>query len=151
MAPGAIQPETATNGSNGTTLKPTARAFHPTGTPDPAKYHSSSTSDAISAEAEFAAHNYHPLPIGMHPTQRIFQKLTCTSLRARKRYKCLGSRRQTLPGFPLSIFRRQPRPLPPRACKGVDRAGLAFDPQQSSILQRCLPSFRRVRDQAVWI
>jgi hypothetical protein len=74
MAPGAIQPETATNSSNGTILKPTARAFHPTGTPDPAKYHSSSTSDAISAEAEFAAHNYHPLPIGMHPIQRIFQK-----------------------------------------------------------------------------
>jgi ornithine--oxo-acid transaminase len=63
MAPGAIQPETAT--SNGTTLKPTARSFHPTGTPDPAKYHASSTSNAINAEAEFAAHNYHPLPIGM--------------------------------------------------------------------------------------
>jgi hypothetical protein len=103
MAPGAIQPETAT--SNGTTLKPTARAFHPTGTPDPAKYHSSSTSNAISAEAEFAAHNYHPLPIGMLPAQRMLQKLTHTSFLARKWYKRLGSRRQTLLGFSLSIFR----------------------------------------------
>lgn len=67
MAPGAIQPETAAAGNgNGTTLKPTARAFHPTGTPDPSKYHASSTSNAISSEAEFAAHNYHPLPVGMY-------------------------------------------------------------------------------------
>lgn len=66
MAPGAIQNDTAA-AANGTTLKPTARSFHPTGTPDPAKYHSASSKDAIHTEAEYAAHNYHPLPIGMHP------------------------------------------------------------------------------------
>jgi ornithine--oxo-acid transaminase len=75
MAPGAVLPDTAaSNGSNGTALKPTARAFHPTGTPDPAKYHSASTSDAISGEAEFAAHNYHPLPIGMRRVPCMFRK-----------------------------------------------------------------------------
>lgn len=63
MAPGAIQNDT-TPASNATTLKPTARAFHPTGTPDPARYHAESTQQAIAAEANFAAHNYHPLPIG---------------------------------------------------------------------------------------
>ncbi|ORY11232.1 ornithine aminotransferas-like protein [Clohesyomyces aquaticus] len=62
MAPGAIQNNGA-NASNGTALKATARSFHPTGTPDPAKYHAASSSEAISAEAQFAAHNYHPLPI----------------------------------------------------------------------------------------
>ncbi|KAH7077243.1 pyridoxal phosphate-dependent transferase [Paraphoma chrysanthemicola] len=72
MAPGAIQPETAP-ASNGTTLKPTARAFHPTGTPDPAKYHASSTSEAIGAEAQYAAHNYHPLPI-------VFSRASGTSV-----------------------------------------------------------------------
>jgi ornithine--oxo-acid transaminase len=65
MAPGAIQNETAVAGGNGTTLKPTARSFHPTGTPDPSQYHSASSQEAIKTEADFAAHNYHPLPIGM--------------------------------------------------------------------------------------
>ena len=63
MAPGAIQSEAPTT-VNGTALKATARAFHPTGTPDPAKYHAESSDAAISAEAKYAAHNYHPLPIG---------------------------------------------------------------------------------------
>lgn len=62
MAPGAIHNDTAA-AANGTTLKPTARSFHPTGTPDPARYHAASSDDAIHAEAAFAAHNYHPLPI----------------------------------------------------------------------------------------
>ncbi|KAL5382604.1 hypothetical protein DPSP01_006441 [Paraphaeosphaeria sporulosa] len=62
MAPGAIQHEAPAVG-NGTALKPTARSFHPTGTPDPTKYHAESSDAAISAEAKFAAHNYHPLPI----------------------------------------------------------------------------------------
>ncbi|KAF1965755.1 ornithine aminotransferase [Bimuria novae-zelandiae CBS 107.79] len=57
MAPGAIQSEAAT------TLKPTARTFYPTGAPDHAKYHAESSHAAIGAEAKFAAHNYHPLPI----------------------------------------------------------------------------------------
>jgi ornithine--oxo-acid transaminase len=65
MAPGAIQTESPT--TTGTGLKATARAFHPTGTPDPSKYHSASTAEAIGSEAKFAAHNYHPLPIGMCP------------------------------------------------------------------------------------
>ncbi|KAF2876321.1 pyridoxal phosphate-dependent transferase [Massariosphaeria phaeospora] len=62
MAPGTIQ-SNDTSASNGTSLKPTARAFHPTGTPDPSKYHASSSNEAVSTEAKFAAHNYHPLPI----------------------------------------------------------------------------------------
>ncbi|KAF3031483.1 ornithine aminotransferase [Didymella keratinophila] len=62
MAPGAIQTE-AVPASNGTSLKPTARSFHPTGTPDPSKYHAASSSEATAAEAKYAAHNYHPLPI----------------------------------------------------------------------------------------
>ena len=48
---------------NGTTLKATAPSFHPTGTPDPSKYHSASTKDAIKSEKTHAAHNYDPLPI----------------------------------------------------------------------------------------
>ncbi|XP_014552271.1 hypothetical protein COCVIDRAFT_30304 [Bipolaris victoriae FI3] len=63
MAPGAVQNDTTSANSNGTVLKPTARSFHPTGTPDPAKYHSASSQAAIKSESDFAAHNYHPLPI----------------------------------------------------------------------------------------
>lgn len=66
MAPGAVQNDTTSANSNGTVLKPTARSFHPTGTPDPAKYHSASSQAAIKSESDFAAHNYHPLPIGMY-------------------------------------------------------------------------------------
>ncbi|KAL8714543.1 MAG: hypothetical protein Q9220_001491 [cf. Caloplaca sp. 1 TL-2023] len=61
MAPIAV---TETNGQiNGSNLKPTAPAFHPTGTPDPSQYHASSTEEAINSEHTHAAHNYHPLPI----------------------------------------------------------------------------------------
>jgi hypothetical protein len=88
MAPGAIQPETAS--INGTTLKPTARSFHPTGTPDPAKYHASSTANAISGEAEFAAHNYHPLPIGMRIHDHACFIANIHSLLACERHKRLG-------------------------------------------------------------
>ena len=56
-----------TNGTNGTTLKATAPSFHPTGTPtgtpDPSQYHAASTTEAITDEHTYAAHNYHPLPI----------------------------------------------------------------------------------------
>lgn len=52
-----------TSGTNGTTLKATAPAFHPTGTPDPSLYHAASTEEAIHSEHTYAAHNYHPLPI----------------------------------------------------------------------------------------
>lgn len=69
MAPSAISTQ-APNGHNTlngvptpTTLKATAPSFHPTGTPDPSKYHASSSEAAISAEHTYAAHNYHPLPI----------------------------------------------------------------------------------------
>ena len=51
------------NSTNGTTLKATAPSFHPTGTPDPSKYHAASTDEAIHSEHTHAAHNYHPLPI----------------------------------------------------------------------------------------
>ena len=46
-----------------TSLKATAPSFHPTGTPEPNNYHSSSTEQAIQSEKKHAAHNYHPLPI----------------------------------------------------------------------------------------
>jgi ornithine--oxo-acid transaminase len=48
---------------NGTTLKATAPAFHPTGTPEPSRYHCESSKQAMEMEAAHAAHNYHPLPI----------------------------------------------------------------------------------------
>jgi ornithine--oxo-acid transaminase len=60
MAPIAVS-NSPTNGSS--TLKPTARSFHPTGTPDPSKYHASSSMDAVQVEGQYAAHNYHPLPV----------------------------------------------------------------------------------------
>ena len=67
MAPVATQignhPVNGTATSDNTSLKATAPAFHPTGTPDPSKYHASSTDEAIQSEKEYAAHNYHPLPI----------------------------------------------------------------------------------------
>jgi len=67
MAPGAVQNNGTTAVGNGTGLKPTARSFHPTGTPDPSRYHAASSKEAITVEAQYAAHNYHPLPIGMRP------------------------------------------------------------------------------------
>jgi ornithine--oxo-acid transaminase len=48
---------------NGSTLKPTAPAFQPVGSPADSRYHAASTSSAIEAEHTYAAHNYHPLPI----------------------------------------------------------------------------------------
>ncbi|KAL8799092.1 MAG: hypothetical protein Q9182_006155 [Xanthomendoza sp. 2 TL-2023] len=65
MAPIAIN---GTNGhtnshTNQSSLKATAPSFHPTGTPDPSRYHASSTEAAIHSEHTYAAHNYHPLPI----------------------------------------------------------------------------------------
>jgi len=62
MAPSAVSYANAT-GTNGAALKATAPAFHPTGTPDPSRYHASTTQEAIRLESAYAAHNYHPLPI----------------------------------------------------------------------------------------
>lgn len=62
MAPVATTPAGGQS-NNGTALKATAPSFHPTGTPDPSKYHSASTEEAIHSEHTRAAHNYHPLPI----------------------------------------------------------------------------------------
>ncbi|EON64956.1 ornithine aminotransferase [Coniosporium apollinis CBS 100218] len=49
MAPSAVNAGTANaaNGANGTALKATARSFHPTGTPDPSRYHATSSQNAI--------------------------------------------------------------------------------------------------------
>ncbi|KAK2805807.1 hypothetical protein FQN50_006083 [Emmonsiellopsis sp. PD_5] len=55
-APGPPQP-------GKTNLKATAPSFQPSGAADRSKYHASSTDAAIAAEHEYAAHNYHPLPI----------------------------------------------------------------------------------------
>ncbi|KAL1957524.1 hypothetical protein VTO42DRAFT_5750 [Malbranchea cinnamomea] len=54
--PAASQPQPSRPG-----LKPTAAPFHPASAVDP--YHASSTDAAIAAEREYAAHNYHPLPV----------------------------------------------------------------------------------------
>lgn len=48
---------------DGSSLNAKAASFEPTGGPVASAYHASSSSAAISAEAEYAAHNYHPLPI----------------------------------------------------------------------------------------
>jgi len=60
MAPIAVS--SLSQPSSGTTLKATATPFHPTETPHP-KYHAASSDEATQAEATYAAHNYHPLPI----------------------------------------------------------------------------------------
>lgn len=74
MAPIATTAATThANGANGSTLKATAPSFHPTGTPDPSKYHASSTEEAIHSEHTHAAHNYHPLPI-------VFSRASGTSV-----------------------------------------------------------------------
>lgn len=64
MAPIAVNDNAPSSNENGTSgLKATARAFHPTGTPDPSRYHAASSSEAMKSEAQYAAHNYHPLPV----------------------------------------------------------------------------------------
>lgn len=63
MAPVATNTTNGNASIDGTTLKATAPSFHPTGTPDPSKYHAASTDEAIHSERTHAAHNYHPLPI----------------------------------------------------------------------------------------
>ena len=63
MAPVATPTTNSHAETNGTNLKATAPSFHPTGTPDPSKYHAASTKEAIESEKSHAAHNYHPLPI----------------------------------------------------------------------------------------
>ncbi|KIW30192.1 ornithine aminotransferase [Cladophialophora immunda] len=69
MAPSATSGDgvngiTKLNGqTTGTQLKATAPAFHPAGTPDRSKYHASTSDEAIHAEHQYAAHNYHPLPV----------------------------------------------------------------------------------------
>ncbi|KAI9671552.1 MAG: ornithine aminotransferase [Caeruleum heppii] len=63
MAPTAVPVPNGNHATNGTSLKATAPSFHPTGTPDPSKYHASSTQQAIEHEQKYGAHNYHPLPI----------------------------------------------------------------------------------------
>jgi len=68
MAPMAISEDSGLNvhsngHSNGSTLKPTAPSFQPTGAPESSKYHVSSSVEAIETEHTYAAHNYHPLPV----------------------------------------------------------------------------------------
>ncbi|PQE32001.1 ornithine aminotransferase protein [Rutstroemia sp. NJR-2017a WRK4] len=63
MAPHADTNGHGTTTTNGSTLKATAPTFSPSSSHQPSKYHSSSTASAIHAEHEYAAHNYHPLPI----------------------------------------------------------------------------------------
>jgi len=70
MAPTAVSGDGAHGATDanehrtGTALKATAPAFHPGGRPDDrSKYHAASSGEAIHAEEEYAAHNYHPLPV----------------------------------------------------------------------------------------
>ena len=61
MAPIAINETKSV--ANGHPLKATSRSFHPAGAHDDSHYHASSSRDAINSEANYAAHNYHPLPV----------------------------------------------------------------------------------------
>ncbi|KKY20227.1 putative ornithine aminotransferase [Phaeomoniella chlamydospora] len=60
MAPIATPVEPTTNGSS---LKATAPSFQPTAATHRSQYHASSSDEAIKAEHQYAAHNYHPLPV----------------------------------------------------------------------------------------
>lgn len=60
MAPIAVHSNGAVDGS---TLNAKAATFEPIHTPSVDSYHAPSSSAAMSAEAAYAAHNYHPLPI----------------------------------------------------------------------------------------
>lgn len=71
MAPIAVSPTTNGAAANGSSLKATARSFHPTSTPDVSRYHASSSSAAMQTEAEYAAHNYHPLPVVFSKAQGV--------------------------------------------------------------------------------
>src|ERR1700712_2868443 len=67
MAPSATNGDGLNGIANGTQLKATAPVFQPAGNTNPdvdqSKYHASSSDEAIHAEHEHAAHNYHPLPV----------------------------------------------------------------------------------------
>jgi ornithine--oxo-acid transaminase len=65
MSPTAVTngAPTAQSDTDGSSLKPTAPSFNPSSPPDVSKYHASSTAQAIHDEHEYAAHNYHPLPV----------------------------------------------------------------------------------------
>ena len=67
MAPSAVTSDSLNGTSNGMQLKATAASFQPSSTVhqdvQQAKYHASSSEEAIHAEHEYAAHNYHPLPV----------------------------------------------------------------------------------------
>lgn len=60
MAPSAVNGD---GNTSGTQLKATAPVFHPSGTSNRSKYHAATSAEAIHAEHEYAAHNYHPLPV----------------------------------------------------------------------------------------
>ncbi len=140
MAPSAVDGDgsngvTQLNGhSTGTQLKATAPAFHPSGTPDRSRYHASTSEEAIHAEHEYAAHNYHPLPV-------VFARALGTT----------GSRGSTIPRLPLRILSRESGPLPPRIGESPSGTGVDAHTQLEGILQRCLPPVRRVRHKVFQI
>ncbi|PGH17829.1 ornithine aminotransferase [Polytolypa hystricis UAMH7299] len=65
MAPMATAKDSqgSPNSAKAASLKATAPVFHPAATTRASNYHATSTAAAIDAEREYAAHNYHPLPI----------------------------------------------------------------------------------------
>lgn len=70
MSPTAVERNGSVDGSN---LSATATTFKPTHNPHVDNYHSASSTAAIGAEAAYAAHNYHPLPI-------VFSRASGTSV-----------------------------------------------------------------------
>lgn len=94
-----------------------------------------------------------PVGLGSSPALRfLWTRATCDRMAGLRGPICrktdaqgerLTARRKPLPRFPLSIQRREPRPLPPRTRQGSRCPGLETDTQLSRILQRCLPSLRR--------
>lgn len=116
-------------------------------------FHASSTHDAMHTEAEYAAHNYHPLPVVFSrakgctvwdPEGNSYLDFVCIPIDIVISF-CIDSREA------LSVFSRQPRPLPSGAHQNDDGAGTAPDVEQPGFLQRRLPPLCRACDQDVWI
>lgn len=132
-----------TNGhSNGTlestSLKATAPAFHPAGTPDPSRYHASSTESAIHDEHTYAAHNYHPLPIvfARGAGCSVWDPEGISGLRLeRQEARLTRILRQTLSRLSFCVRRHESRPLPSGTGQSSYRTGFSVNAELESILQ----------------
>ncbi|KAJ8613206.1 hypothetical protein MRB53_037072 [Persea americana] len=144
------KPSTQTNGhSNGTTLKATAPSFHPTGTPDPTRYHASSSKESMRSEANYAAHNYHPLPI-------VFARAAGCSVwdPEGKQYLDFVRRSPECPfnclcNIAISIRCSEPRPLPPELVKALVEQAQRLTLSSRAFYNDVFPRFARVCHQGL--